>query len=53
MDLYKTKKSDTFVVFGKTCSECNYGNDCGDKSGNGPNNGVNGAENATGTPKTK
>lgn len=51
--LFKKVKTLTIEAFGKDCSECNYGDDCGDNSGDGPNQGSNGAENATGTPKSK
>lgn len=52
----KKKQNMTIEVFSKTCSKCNYGDNCGDRAGDGVNAGgaqANGASNATGTPKSK
>lgn len=51
VELFKKENDTSIVILGKTCTNCNYSSDCGDGSGDGPNNGVNGAQGATGTPQ--
>lgn len=51
IELIKKENDSSIGTLSKTCTNCDYSDSCGDKSGNGPNKGVNGSQNATGTPK--
>ena len=51
IELNKSENESSISILSKTCSNCNYSDNCGDGSGNGPNQGDNGAQNATVTPK--